>query len=113
MLTNAKEMRRNYIERVKEVADDIINVINCLEEQDCWEGEMGEDYSLDVLFYIEGDEYEADVDITEVYDYLTTVIDNGISPTKSVIEALEEVFEIECDPWRFVLVMKGYEIEEN
>jgi hypothetical protein len=114
MLKNAKEMRKNYIERVKEVADDIVNVIDCLESENCWEAEMGDDYTVDVLFLIEGSpEYEPGVDVTEVYDYLSVLVDSRISMTKPVIEALTEIFEINCDPWTFELILKGYEADED
>ena len=114
MLKNAKEMRRKYLERVEKVADDIINVIDCLENGNFWEAEMGDDYTVDILFLIEGSpEYEPGVDVTEVYDYLSTWVDRRISTTKPVIEALEEIFEINCDPWTFELIMKGYNGEEN
>ena len=114
MLKNAKEMRKKYIERVEEVAGDIINVIDCLESENCWEAEMGDDYTIDVLFLIDGDpEHEMGVDITEVYDFLSTVIDSRISATKTVIEALTEVFEIDCDPWSFELTLKGYNVDED
>jgi hypothetical protein len=114
MLKNAKEMRKNYIERVKEVADDIINVIDCIEDGNLWEQEMGDDYTVDVLFLIEGSpEYEPGVDVTEVYDYLSKLVDSRISMTKPVIEALAEIFEINCDPWTFELILKGYEADED
>jgi hypothetical protein len=114
MLKNAKEMRKNYIERVEEVAGDIINVIDCLESGNFWEAEMGDDYTLDVLFLIDGEpEHEFGVDITEVYDFLSTVIDDRVSATKTVIEALTEIFEIDCDPWSFELTLKGYNVDED
>ena len=75
MLENAKKMRENYIERVKKVADDIVNVIDCLESGNHWETEMGDDYIVDILFLIEGSpEYEPGVDITEVYNYLSDLV---------------------------------------
>lgn len=114
MLNNAKEMRKNYIERVKEAADDIINVINCLEETNFWEAEMGEKGYVDILLYIDGtDDYaeEKGVDIEEVYKYLETVVDPSISPKKTVIEALEEIFDIEYDSESFELYIKPYDSE--
>lgn len=114
MLKNAKEMRKNYIERVKEVAEDILNVIDCLESGNFWEAEMGDDYTIDILFLIEGSpEYEPGVDVTEVYEFLSTVIDGRISTTKTVIEALTEIFDIYCDPWAFELILKGYDADEE
>ena len=113
MLTNAKKMREDYIERVKEVADDIINTIECIENDDCWADVMNDECTVDILFCINGDEYEANVDITEVYDYLSVLVDNRISETKPVIEALAEVFEIDCDPWSFELTLKGYKVDED
>lgn len=114
MLNNAKEMRRKYLERVEEVADDIVNVIDCLENGNFWETEMDDDYTVDILFLIEGSpEYEPGVDVTEVYDYLSTLVDSRISMTKPVIEALTEIFEINCDPWTFELTLRGYEVENS
>ena len=113
MLQNAKELRKNYIERVEEVADDIINVIDNLENGNCWEVMLGDDNNIDILFLIEGSpEYDPMVDIVDVYNYLSSLVDNRISETKPVIEALEEIFEINYDPWNFELSLKGYTIEK-
>ena len=113
MLTNAKKMRENYIERVKKVADDIINVIADIEDEDIWADAMNDEGEVDVLYCIGGGTYEPGVYITEVYDYLTTIVDERISETKTVIEALEEVFDIDYDPWTFELILKGYDKNEK
>lgn len=116
MLNNAKEMRKNYIERVKEAADDIINVIDCLENENFWEIEMGEKGYIDILFCIDGtDDYaeENGVDIEEVYEYLKTVVEPSISLNKTVIEALEEIFDIEYNSDTFDLYIKPYDSEND
>lgn len=109
MLTKAKKMREEYLARVEDVANSIIDVINCLESEDGYWEMNSDDYEWDLLFLIDGsDEHEFGVDITEVYDYLSDLTDPSISPTKTVIEALEEIFEIDCTPWDFTLTLKGY-----
>ncbi len=112
MLKNAKELRKQYQADVKKVADTVIANIQFIEAINGWENFLDDDLQLD-LFDFAREALEAgndlpnfEIDVEEVYNYLTCVVDPEISKTLTVIEALEEVFEV--DEF-LVITLKGLE----
>ena len=111
MLKNAKEMRKNYLKTVKRTAEDIIETIYTIEKENLWEAEMGEERTLDLVYLTYGDN-NLPCDLSDVYQYLNSRIDERISSTKSVISALDEIFDIVCSGDEFWLFLLGYGEDE-
>lgn len=110
MLKNAKEMRKKYLECVHNTTLELVEAIAFLEERDLWETEMSNDNTIDILSHAFGTD-EAPCDLEDVYNCMNDIVDERFSADKSVVEALEEIFDIyynsddRCD---FYLKLRGY-----
>lgn len=110
MLKNAKEMRKEYLGCVHDTACELINALVFLEENDLWATEMSNDNTIDILSQVFGVD-EAPCELEDVYNCMNDIVDERISTDKSVVEALEEIFDIyysDNDRCDFYLKLRGY-----
>lgn len=107
MLNNAKNFKKEYEEKIKEIGDTIVSAIIQLEKEDWWEDHYNENGKIDLILCAFGCYEDTDgIDFKHVYFYLDDIGVDEIAEDKTVTEALEEIFDIEYDINTFNLILK-------
>jgi hypothetical protein len=115
MLTNAMKFKKNYEEAIEEVGMQIVEAISALEQagdedenqywaQTCEKGSIS---IKELILSGTGEEVRySNIDFNAVYDFLNIYSDGEIcSNNNSVIEELEEVFDIIVDTDDIMLIL--------
>lgn len=112
MLKNAKAMKEQYEAMVEDMAQMIINAIIEMEKENLWHTELRDDHTIDLLYLVSGeDEHEhwlEGVNCDDVYDFLDGTIYDEVDKEKTVIDALNEIFDINTGKSKFVLTLRAF-----
>lgn len=112
MLKNAKVMKEQYESMVEDVAQLIVDAIIELEQENLWETELRDDHTIDLLYLVSGEDKHEDwlegVDCDDVYELLDGTVYDQIDEEKTVIDVLNEIFDIHTDKSEFVLTLRAF-----
>lgn len=112
MLKNAKVMKEQYEVMVEDVAQMIVNAIVELETENLWHAELRDDHTIDLLYLVSGeDEHEhwlEGVDCNDVYELLDGAVYDDVDEEKTVIDVLNEIFDIHTEKSKFVLTLRPF-----
>lgn len=112
MLKNAMVMKEQYEAMVEDIAQSIISAILDLEQGDLWNAELRDDHTIDLLYLVSGEDEHEDwlegVNCDDVYELLDGTIYDEIDEEKTVIDVLNEVFDIHTDKSKFVLTLRAF-----
>lgn len=112
MLTNAMNFKKNYGEAIEEVGMQIVEAITALElagDETHWEeiSDKGSISIKDLVIEATGEEVRySNIDFQAVHDFLSIYSDSEIcSNNNSVMEELEEVFDVFVDEDDIILLL--------